>query len=96
MNGLKKLIAPHASLAEARGLGLLVAVVLADRAPYDPAALVKAARAEGLLLIRGGERAVRLLPPLNVKPAEIDEALARLDRAVTHLEAHPLPSGEAK
>jgi acetylornithine/N-succinyldiaminopimelate aminotransferase len=83
---LKALVKRHPSLAEARGLGLLRAVELKPDAPYTPADLVKAARDEKLLLIRGGERAVRLLPPLNVKPAEITEAIARLDRALTKLE----------
>jgi acetylornithine/succinyldiaminopimelate/putrescine aminotransferase len=87
--GLQALVERHPSLAGARGLGLLQAVVVADGAAFDPAALVRAAREEGLLLVRGGERAVRLLPPLNVKPAEIEEALRRLDRALTGLEAAP-------
>jgi predicted acetylornithine/succinylornithine family transaminase len=94
MKGLNALVARHPSLAACRGLGLLTAIVVADGAPYDPPALVKAAREQGLLLIRGGERAVRVLPPLNVKTAEIDEALARLDRAVTRLET--TPNGEAR
>jgi acetylornithine/N-succinyldiaminopimelate aminotransferase len=84
---LKSLLAKHASLAEARGLGLLRGVEVRGNAGYDAPALVAAAREEGLLLIRGGDRAVRLLPPLNVTTAEIDEALARLDRALTTLEA---------
>jgi acetylornithine aminotransferase len=49
--------------------------------------LVLAAREQGLLLVRGGERAVRLLPPLDVTEAEIDEALAALDRALAALES---------
>jgi predicted acetylornithine/succinylornithine family transaminase len=89
MNGLRKLVAQHPSLADARGLGLLTAVVVAEAAPYDAPALVRAAREEGLLLVRGGERAVRLLPPLNVKNTEIDLALAHLNRAVARLEAEP-------
>ena len=45
---------------------------------------------EGLLLVRGGERAVRLLPPLTVTHgARSHEALERLDRALTTLEARP-------
>jgi predicted acetylornithine/succinylornithine family transaminase len=86
MRGLRSLVARHASLAEARGLGLLTAVELATDAPYDPPALVRAARKHGLLLVRGGERAVRLLPPLTVARGEITEALERLERAVTELE----------
>jgi acetylornithine/N-succinyldiaminopimelate aminotransferase len=83
---LTGLVAAHPSLREQRGLGLLRAIELSENASYDPPALVRAARAEGLLLIRGGDRAVRLLPPLNVTFAEIQEAVARLDRALTTLE----------
>ncbi len=59
-----------------------------------PPALVRAARDQGLLLVRGGERAVRLLPPLTVTTEEIAEAIERLDRAVTRLES--TASGEPK
>jgi acetylornithine/N-succinyldiaminopimelate aminotransferase len=86
LTGLQALVARHTSLTEARGLGLLTAIELAPDAGFDPPALVKAARAYGLLLVRGGDRAVRLLPPLNVTPAEIEQALERLDHALTALE----------
>jgi 4-aminobutyrate aminotransferase-like enzyme len=33
--------------------------------------------------VRGGERAVRLLPPLTVTDAEIAEGLDKLDRSLT-------------
>ena len=85
--GLQKLAHKHPSLGEVHGLGLLLAIEIKAEAPFDQAALVRAAMARGLLLIRGGERAVRVLPPLTVTPAEIQEALARLDRALTDLEA---------
>lgn len=84
---LADLIAKHASLKEARGLGLLRAVEVAPNAGFDAPALVAAAREEGLLLIRGGDRAVRLLPPLVVTTQEIEEAASKLDRALTTLEA---------
>src|SRR5262249_42504394 len=83
------LVAPHASLAESRGLGLLRAIELAPGASFDPPALVRAAREEGLLLVRGGERAVRFLPQLTVTSREIGTALERFERAVTRLEAAP-------
>jgi len=85
--GLATLKAKHPSLAEARGLGLLRAVELAESASFGAPELVAAARAQGLLLVRGGERAVRLLPPLTVTDAELDEALELLDRALTSLES---------
>ena len=84
---LDGLVAAHpTTLAEARGLGLLRAVELRGGAAFGPADLVTAARQHGLLIVRGGERAVRLLPPLNVTTAEIGEAIGRLDAALTALE----------
>ena len=81
--GLDILAAKHDSVREARGLGLLRAIDLASDAPFDAPALIAAARDRGLLLVRGGERAVRVLPPLNVTAEELDEALAILDAALT-------------
>lgn len=87
--GLDALVRRHASLALARGLGLLRAVELAADARFAAPALVQAAREQGLLLVRGGERAVRFLPPLTVTSREIAEALERCERAVVALEQSP-------
>ena len=84
--GLDRLVHSHPALSEARGLGLLCAVELAPSAPFEPAALVAACREHGLLLVRGGEHALRFLPPLNVSAEEITEALARFERALVSLE----------
>jgi acetylornithine/N-succinyldiaminopimelate aminotransferase len=89
--GLAAIAAKHATVREARGLGLLRAVDLDPAAPFGAPELLAAARAQGLLLVRGGERAVRLLPPLTVTHDEIAEALAALDRALTDLQ-----NGETK
>jgi acetylornithine/N-succinyldiaminopimelate aminotransferase len=86
LDGLVAVAARHPSLGEARGLGLLCAVDLAAGAPFDPPKLLAAARDQGLLLVRGGERAVRFLPPLTVSPKEIALALERFEAAVTRLE----------
>ena len=45
----------------------------------NPADVVAAARARGLLLSTAGSNVVRLVPPLVVTKAEIDEAVAILD-----------------
>ena len=82
LESLDQLVAHHPGLTGARGLGLLCAVEIAADAPFDAAALVRAAREQGLLLVRGGERAVRLLPPLNVGRDELLEAVRRLDLAL--------------
>jgi len=85
--GLRTLVQTHPkSLSESRGLGLLAAIEVAAGAPFGPKDLVEAAREQGLLLVRGGERAVRVLPPLDVDEPTIAEAMACLDRALTRLE----------
>jgi acetylornithine/succinyldiaminopimelate/putrescine aminotransferase len=88
--GLARIAAAHPAVAEARGLGLLAAIELRADAPFDPPALVRACRDRGLLLVRGGERAVRLLPPLIVSSAEIAAALERLEAALSHLQSSTL------
>ena len=84
---LQALVARHRSLSGTRGLGLLRAIEVAPGAAFDAVALLQAARAAGLLLVRGGERALRLLPPLTVTLEDIQEAATRLDRALDTLEA---------
>jgi len=67
---------------EVRGLGLLLGIALdPDRIPTPEGktpALVVASRLmqEGLLVPPAGPNTIRLLPPLNVTDAEVDEALA--------------------
>jgi acetylornithine/succinyldiaminopimelate/putrescine aminotransferase len=61
-----------------RGAGLLIGVELRS----DVAPLVTAAREQGLLVINAGENVLRLCPPLNVTPAEIDQAVGILDRCL--------------
>lgn len=81
-DGLAALAETHANVVrEARGMGLLRAIDLKPGG-IEPAALVTAARDAGLLLVRGGDRALRVLPPLTVTDAEIHEGLDRLDTAL--------------
>ena len=65
-----------------RGEGLLVGM----RAAVPMAQLVDALRAEKLLTVGAGENLVRLLPPLTVSEAEIDQAVDMIDRACTRIE----------
>jgi acetylornithine and succinylornithine aminotransferases len=77
-DGLLGLRSPK--IREVRAVGLMIGIDLAgDLKALD---VVKALMAEGLLTIPAGERVVRLLPPLNVTPAEIDEAVARIGRVL--------------
>jgi acetylornithine/N-succinyldiaminopimelate aminotransferase len=83
---LSALVQAHPGvLAEARGLGLLTGVEIATTAPFGPKELVASAREQGLLLVRGGDRAVRVLPPLDVDEKTLDEGVDLLGRAVRAL-----------
>jgi acetylornithine/N-succinyldiaminopimelate aminotransferase len=72
-----------AVLAEVRGEGLLIGV----KAVVPSADLVTALREQHLLTVGAGDNVVRLLPPLIVSEAEIEEAVQRLDRACAALSA---------
>ncbi len=73
----------HASvIAEVRGEGLLIGM----RSVVPTGQLVDALRGEKLLTVAAGENVVRLLPPLVVSEAEIDEAVNMIDRACTRIE----------
>jgi acetylornithine/N-succinyldiaminopimelate aminotransferase len=49
-----------------------------------------------MITVAAGDNVVRLLPPLIIGEAEIDEAMARIDRACTRLaQAHARPKEAA-
>jgi acetylornithine/N-succinyldiaminopimelate aminotransferase len=73
-------------LAEVRGEGLLIGV----KAVVPSGDLVAALRDEKLLTVGAGDNVVRFLPPLIVTEAEIDESVARLERACAALAGHHL------
>lgn len=75
--GLKEIQAKYACILDVRGEGLIWGVQC-DR-PVKPA--LDAALAQGLLIINAGPNIVRLIPPLIVDEADVDEALAILDQA---------------
>jgi acetylornithine/N-succinyldiaminopimelate aminotransferase len=66
---------------ELRGEGLMLGIKC--RVPNTDVAA--AARGEGLLVVPAGDNVVRLLPPLIVGDAEVDEAVRRLDGALAGL-----------
>lgn len=80
--GLKKIKKAHkAKIVDVRGLGLMAGIEFA----FDATPVAKALKDRGVLVVKAGERVVRVLPPLNVKPAEIREFLGKLDEAVASL-----------
>ncbi|ABE38133.1 aspartate aminotransferase family protein [Rhodopseudomonas pseudopalustris] len=64
-------------LSEVRGEGLLIGL----KAVVPSGDLVAALRDQKLLTVGAGDNVVRLLPPLIVDEAEIEEAVTRLERA---------------
>ncbi len=68
--------------ATVRGSGLMLGMALADAYRGKAKDIAKAAEAQGLMLLIAGPDVVRLLPALVVSDAQIDEAVARIRRAV--------------
>jgi len=85
---LRALAAAHPIVREVRGTGLMWGLELTR----DAAAIVPAALERGVVVNRTAERVVRLLPPLIITEAEVDEGLDRLDAALGVVET-PTSSG---
>ena len=79
---LAGLAAAHPDIVEEiRGEGLMLGIKC--RVPNTDVAA--AARDEGLLTVTAGDNVVRLLPPLIIGEAEVEEAMLRLDAALGRL-----------
>jgi acetylornithine/N-succinyldiaminopimelate aminotransferase len=77
---LDELITRHPKLFSGhRGKGLMQGLVCVP----NNLDVVKALRAEKLLVLSAGENVVRFLPPLIVGKAQIDEAIAIIDRVAS-------------
>lgn len=70
-------------VAEIRGEGLMLGLKL--HTPNTD--FVNEARAQGLLVVGAGDNVVRLLPPLIITEADVAEAVSRLDKAASAVEA---------
>ena len=68
-------------IKEIRGRGLLVGVQLYK----DQSRFIKKLMDNKLLTIRAAENVVRILPPLNVKKSELDQALKIINKVCTEL-----------
>jgi len=82
-------------ITEVRGLGLLLGIGLNPNlipvVEGETCALkvVKSVMAKGLLLVAAGSETIRLLPPLNVTDAEVDEALAIIKEVLSEFLPDP-------
>ena len=75
---LSALAGRGAPIAGVRGRGLMLGIALSDDIARAVAA---AALDQGLIINAIGERTLRLVPPLVISYAEVDEAVLRLSRA---------------
>lgn len=85
LDGLRRLAAEHPTVSNPRGLGLMCAVTISDRATRDRVLQVLLER-EKVIMLGCGESSLRLRPALTVTSDLIQEALAALDRALTTVE----------
>ena len=82
--GLEGLVAAHPDVFEGvRGEGLMLGL----KCKVAPADLVKAGYGAQVIVVPAADNVVRLLPPLNLTEAEVEEGLRRLDAAAAVLES---------
>jgi len=84
MKRLKDMTAKMDRVAEVRGLGMIMGVVL----KHDPKPVVDACIQQKLIVNGTGGTVLRLLPPLNLSRADADAGLAIIERA---LKDAPMP-----
>jgi acetylornithine/N-succinyldiaminopimelate aminotransferase len=76
----------------ARGLGFMLGLELAEKIPAfassDKSAAIQFTNrlhAAGVLVIPAGTQVIRLLPPLNLKPQEAGEGIAKIEEVIKSL-----------
>jgi len=90
---LEELQAKYPLIGDVRGMGLMQGLELVkdrktkDPAPEATAQLMERARANGLLIGKGGMygNVIRLSPPLNISKADVDEAIRLLDKSLAEV-----------
>lgn len=80
----------HPSIIEVRGLGLMLAVEL--NSSNLAKAIVKRLMAEGIIINRTNETALRFLPPYIIEKKHVDLAIQALDAALIALAAKHRPT----
>jgi 4-aminobutyrate aminotransferase len=81
---LEDIASRRPEIGEVRGLGPMLAFEFAERSPDRAKAVVAAAFERGLILLSCGlhGNVIRLLPPLTIPEADLDEGLAILEEAL--------------
>ncbi|MGA3293966.1 MAG: aspartate aminotransferase family protein [Candidatus Acidiferrales bacterium] len=87
---LEELQAKYPLIGDVRGMGMMQALELVrDRATKEPAPaetaqVLERARANGLLIGKGGlyGNVIRMAPPMNISKADVDEGIQLLDKSL--------------
>ena len=85
----------YALIGDVRGMGMMQGLELVrnrqtkEPAPAETVELMERARANGLLIGKGGLYAnvIRIAPPLNIAKADVDEAIRMLDKSFAEVAA---------
>lgn len=83
--GLDRINAKYPIFAEVRGKGLLLGAALNEEWQGRARDILLAAGEEGLMVLVAGANVVRFTPSLVIDKADIDEGMARLERAIARL-----------
>ncbi len=83
--GLEKINAKHNLFSEVRGKGLLLGAALNEEWQGRARDVLVAAGKQGLLVLVAGANVVRFTPSLVITQQEIEEGLAKLDKAIATL-----------
>jgi 4-aminobutyrate aminotransferase len=90
---LEELKDKYTLIGDVRGMGMMQAIELVrDRATKEPAPvetteLMERARANGLLIGKGGlyGNVIRMAPPMNISKADVDEGIRLLDKSLSEV-----------
>ena len=93
--GSKNCKAKYPLIGDVRGMGMMQALELVrDRqtkepAPAEASQLMERARANGLLIGKGGlyGNVIRMAPPMNITKADVDEGIRLLDKSLSEVRA---------
>ncbi len=94
MEKLRGLAEKHAVIGEIRGKGLMIGMELVTDRSHKTAAkalcdaLVTRAFHNGLILLSCGQSTLRFMPPLMIDTADVDEAVALVDRSLVEVLAN--------
>ncbi len=92
MDALHEMQERHPSMGDVRGRGLMIGIEFVEdkqskkRAKKLRNQIVQSAFSDGLLLLPCGENSLRIIPPLNIPSALVEEGLQKFEAAVSAVE----------